>query len=546
MIVLLFAKKLLRLFHFFRSILFFYFIFMRKIQSVLLSLAFFCSMLAATPSAKAENANLEDLINAIENSLEKKTMQVESETDLIWGPSKITVSDTFKKNDQKTSNQSSVGFVFDVDSLTEELLADLDVLSDDFLLKIDAEAKTFFDRDSGDFFYEISDYDLDLTTSDKKTKQVIEGFFELTQLLTGETYYINFETLAKNYPDLEEISEMLSAQNITGEDFALLFEALLRCGILEVTYEDGFFVITLAEEISTLDQEVLVEMLEKTDFFSGEEKTMILDEFSQELTEAQYSEINGILQQINTYADFEIKVDVNNEVVVGLEMTGSLDLATLAQQEDLKPLTLLQTVEIDYSKPSITFPKKVSVQIDLNKIAEMILAINESWMKNLSEEMDAFNEGFENGFEGAITEEAQVQDEVNSYDTNAWYAPFVSELVSQGIMPKLNNATAKITNGELEDLIYNATWVIYNQTGTDYYVFNSELANNPNQNITKYDALETIVKTFFPEEKYPVGFAVKNGIVSPQFNVGQACEQEVLWVEVAKMLKLTMDLVEKE
>jgi hypothetical protein len=60
------------------------------------------------------------------------------------------------------------------------------------------------------------------------------------------------------------------------------------------------------------------------------------------------------------------------------------------------------------------------------------------------------------------------------------------------------------------------------------------------------DAVTYIVKTFFPEEKNPVEFARQNGIVSKSFSISKARGQDLIQVELIKMLSVTLDLVEKQ
>lgn len=528
---------------------------MQKIRFYVCAIAFFVGTFS--PSIAGASSPVDNLLSAISASVDEDYIQVDAEGVLSFGETKLTLENVFQKDHAKSKTKNAFEVDFYAKSLPEKAFENNDLLTKDLEISLDGVATIYLNKDTGDIFYDLADYKIEVDSDNDDLQNILEGFFEITKIFTGETYYVNFETLAKDFENFEDLYEEFKALNLeaaNSEDLILLLEAFLKSGLFEITEDDDVFTITLKNQVTAIDSASMEAAISQVSFLSESDKITLI----QELKKVSTASTNTHLNELKKYLDFSIKIEKSGSLIGNVKINATVDLTELAQAsgEDiiLNSLNYTQNIDLDYANTKVNLPSKASSQISLNKIIGLFLTLEKQWQSQWENSADSdynYDSDSDYDYEDDLTiPETQVQetsDEVVSFDTNAWYAPFVQNLIDKNIIYYVDNPAQKLTKSEFKELLDSVSnYCYYSLDQSLDLTAEARVKLSSSEKISKLDALTYIVNTFFPEEKYPVAFAMKNGIVSTGFNTSEARVKKATIVEIAKMLSVSIDLLENQ
>jgi len=532
---------------------------MKSLKNFLFSILIGVCTVSMVPCAQAENSDgVDSLLNVVEESVIRDNIVIDSEGVLSLGENTLSVESSYIKNGEKIKEESSLILNLDVSTLPEEFVEEFDGIFADFKINVETIFSVFFDQESKDMFYEVGAFDLDLTTEDGDTKNIIEGAFEFTEFFTGETYYLNVKKLIKEFEsfaeDYEELYD-LDLINFEGEDAAVVLELFLKSGFFNVSLSGDTYTITLKDEIKEIDRQALIDAINKMDFLDTEIREEIVEELEQPITENTYKEINLILDKVMNYFDFKVNVVVDNaDLINNVEFDFIFKISEILAENNLdwevEDLTYVQDMEIEYQRKTFSFPKEDRNEINLNTIFGMFLTFEKQWEEEW-ENYDTYEDdyGYDDYWTQWEEEQAEkkaktIEDIKNKFGEETWFVPYVLDLIEKNVMDDFYKPDRSVSGYELGDLLDNA---IYVTSSYDVYLKDIILDKIANyEPVSKLDAVNYVVEVFFLKNTNQVAYARERGIVSEAFNVAKAREQNLTLAELVKMLSVAIELAEED
>lgn len=529
---------------------------MQKIKKLALSAFVGTCAVVVTPLAQADS--VDNLVNIVEESTNQTYMQAETSAVLSLDENELVLDSSFIKNGDRITEEVDAALTVKANTLPEEILDELDGLSSDFVMNVDAEAAVYYDKENGDIFYEIEDYKLDLTTTDEDTRKIIEGFFEITKIFTGETYYFNMKELKEEFlsmhDDIDELDSMMF-QEITEEDFALILKFILKSGFFEVDTNGDVYTITVKDEVEEINRQAMIEILKEMEFLPLYMREGMIQELGRAITEEDYKELNEGLDKVEDYYDFKVYITVSGGVVRNLEIDFSLDLqkifAEVGEEVEIGDLEYTQTTTFEYVKKTFAFPKEGSDEISFNKIMGMFLTfekkMNEKWESYEGDEDWGTSESID-GPDFIELERMAKEKELKAVSEkfgDAWFVSYAEDLIEKDVIDTFQDPLRKTSENEFRSLLDKSIYSL-----DDYYNYDLDFdiwdSLSSYEHISKLDSVTYIVQTFFPEESNPIAFAREKGIVSNSFSVAKAREQDLILVDLVKMLSVVLEIVDSK
>ncbi len=527
---------------------------MKKVKKSLLSIFAGVCAIVTIPFAQANNTD--DLIEKVKQSIDQTYIQSESKGVLSLAENELVAETVYTKNGNRMKQETEFSLDFYAKTLPSELIEDWDFLTADFELNLEAVAKVFFDKSNQDIFYEIGDYEVRVNSGDRNAKHIIEGFFEITKIFTGETYYINLKKLADEFDSFAEEYEEIDGMNLMdfdGQDAALVLELFLVSGFFDVNLNGNVYTITLKDEVEKIDRQAMIDVINEMDFLTVYLKEEVVEELGNPIKESDYVELNEGLEKLKKYFDFEIKLTEKNNLITSFEFDADFKLEKLLAENgldlEMEDLSFTQEAEIMYEKRSFSFPKEGSAEISFNKIMGMFLGFEQKVMEEWGDTEGDWNfEDTDNSW--SEIEKLEVEETLEAiiakFGAETWFVPYVQDLLERDVIDTFYSPARNVSQIEFRELLERALY--FDEANYAIYEIPNEawreLGNY--ENISKLTAVDYIVRSFFPEEANPTAFAREKGIVSKSFSVLRAKEQDLILAEFVKMLSVAIDILEQK
>ena len=336
---------------------------------------------------------------------------------------------------------------------------------------------------------------------------------------------------------------------------AYIYEALIRSGILQVketsrhTYE-----LSLTTSVLGIDINKGIEVLSKIYpdildiYIPPNISTMDLDMIKQN---------QELLDMIHKYLDIKIIMKTNNSKINSIHSSVDIILENIMNESPLgmfldteknihiNNLLYTNSAKMAYTRQSLNYTINKNNIIDLNKFIQAMEGYQSQLINsfNLNSNLDTWDfqdefDEYDNNTTDLSTwmdlendlylDKNNSQTLLKNINDNDWFSDYAYDLVNKGVIRKQATPLKNVTAHDLEVFIQNAGGVLpLNFT-------------NNNKDITKLHALKIIIKSFHPEQKNPVRFAMNQGIIPKNWSIKTVKNQMLYEAELYKILAITL------
>jgi len=364
----------------------------------------------------------------------------------------------------------------------------------------------------------------------------MDGFLEYPKLFSDKIFHIDLDSLSSENIGTE-MQGLTNQINISRSDLTAIYKAIIKSGLFDVKKKnDSTFVLTLTDDITSLNADDLLNALDEVSFIPDSEIAQIKEGLSS-LTAKDVAQINEVLKKINETMIFEITIHTSQRKVssydIGLEVNLK-ELMTLSplnssEYEDFGVLSITESADITYYSPSISFSSTEAKTIHISEIISAMTVMQkkmmESWENNYN---DTSWENTEWNYEDSLDIEEVNYDALDAIPADAWYRPYAETLIYSGVISDVN-PTATVT----EDKLY--TMLIKAGASPDYNMKGSTKL------VSKLGAIRYIIQAYHPGELNYFKYALDNGIVNSGLKIENAKNTNVTESEVYKILVETMN-----
>lgn len=517
----------------------------KNISNLFLLFCFFLFL----PIAQA-NSTIDELTKAIQKSLLSNYFQTIEEGEFIWGEDRLNYKAELTQDNTKRKIESELKLNLGTNKILSDLEEELNLGN----LQIQGNLTTlsYFDENNQDGYYEITNYDTTVKTDELESKIIIEGFLEIPKFFTNKKYYFNSQKIIENFPEeTQEQAELNFQVKLSKQEIVSILNGILKTGIFDITVNANTYTIQIAQELKELNTAELKKAIQSIQNLSSDLKdnfTSIIDELSLE---------NEDLQEFKNFIDFSSQITLQNSKIKEITTKVDFNLQKLISEKEGKEvdleidnLSINDTTTFTYQTKTFPWPNENKINIDLNKIISAFITLEKKAYAQMEEEwanweMDASDESLD---DSDLNEETEIDLENDLLPEDAWYTPYIRDLIFREIIKKPNEVAPanKIIPRDVVSLMGNTTNYLESYCIAEN--LNSELQlNYSNQEeVSKYEALKFIIKTLFPEEKIPPAtFAIRNEIVSNTFNAIEGQSQIANRAEFFTMLSKAINVYEE-